>query len=652
MRKNYFMKNVLVASMLLAVSLGMSSCSGFIDAVIGTSDQPTTQPTTQPTVASAVVTADQTTITISSFDDMAKAISAEQNEAFVKAIEAKAAAGEEYTINIKSEKPLSTEDFEGFAIPRVEEAAINLVFDQPLVTSEESPLKITADEKNSDTPTTAVNELTITLPDGSDKVYLSVDMPETSVTLAGNVTYEYVEATTAINTLYVPSDAIIKEFYIKGGRVIVQNGGIIETYVYPASDGFIRISSDGVIPYRIAGVDNQGNEDWDNPVYQIADEQGNPYYIQNLKIVKGEAEYATIVHEIDKNKPFKKLIIADGAAVNYKNGEDIRIETIEGHGNARFLYGVSYESGNVPGEMVYTGNCDLRYVKNLSGVAFSPLWGDKLKPWDIQIHNIPVNTQKCSFEATSIVGISDIKDCDLTGGLEEINGNFENCTIVAPNDGFAISIRESLSKASITFSNCKISIYPDEPIKIEAPKQSAAIPSFTVTFEKCDFTEPTRIEGSFARTTSVLDANGNVVYEDLYCYRYFQDDKWWSTCTSDFKSIPEDIRNQGETTSDVVYGDNPKGYTKSTQIKKEKIDFESYNNYILRIAFDNCTMSGSALTYEKVLMRHFPYIEKNTQCYYNVNGVDYVVDTQNGGGEKGNNLKPANASTRAFGVRW
>ena len=90
------MKNVLAASMLLALSMGMSSCTGLVDAVLGTSDNPTTQPTTQPTTSSAVVTADQTTITVSSLEDMANAVSSEQNEEFIKAIEAKAKAGEEY----------------------------------------------------------------------------------------------------------------------------------------------------------------------------------------------------------------------------------------------------------------------------------------------------------------------------------------------------------------------------------------------------------------------------------------------------------------------------------------------------------------------------------------------------------------------------
>lgn len=41
MRKNYFTKNLVAASMLLAVSMGMASCSGLIDAVLGDVDNPT-----------------------------------------------------------------------------------------------------------------------------------------------------------------------------------------------------------------------------------------------------------------------------------------------------------------------------------------------------------------------------------------------------------------------------------------------------------------------------------------------------------------------------------------------------------------------------------------------------------------------------------
>ena len=382
MRKNYFMKNVLAASMLLTVSMGMSSCTGLVDAVLGTSDKPTTQPTTQPTTAGAVITADQTTITISSFEEMIKAVSAEQNEAFIKAIEAKAAAGEKYTINIKSEKPLSTANFEGLVIPRVVGSKIDVVFDKPLVTSESNPLKVTADEKNSDTPTDAVNELTITLPNGSDNVYLSVNMPETTVKLEGNVTYQFVEAITATNTLVVESGVTIKELQYKigsGTSVVVKNGGVVETFVYRADIFYMGITEKG-LTYAVTP---------DEAIFfPIAkDENGDPYYINCLKVVKGDAEVCGLYHTFSpqytegSSPDLKKLIIGDGAVVRNMNYTSIPYDDIIGEGNATFLYGYSYSR-----------KVSLSDVNSIYNVTFMPRYDS-----GSTITNIPSNNDKCTF---------------------------------------------------------------------------------------------------------------------------------------------------------------------------------------------------------------------------------------------------------------
>jgi len=392
MQKNYFMKNVLAASMLLALSMGMSSCTGLVDAVLGTSDKPTTQPTTQPTTAGAVVTADQTTITISSFEEMAKAVSAEQNEAFIKAIETKAAAGEKYTINIKSEKPLSTANFEGLVIPRVVGSKIDVVFDKPLVTSESNPLKVTADEKNSDTPTDAVNELTITLPNGSDNVYLSVNMPETTVKLEGNVTYQFVEAITATNTLVVESGVTIKELQYKigsGTSVVVKNGGVVETFVYRADIFYMGITENGLTYAVTPGLEF---------FFPIAkDENGDPYFINCLKVVKGDAEYCGLYHTFSRlhndgelSPDLKKLIIGDGAVVRNMNYTEIPYNDIIGEGNATFLYGYNMAE-------TFSGNEDKKYVyflgvNSICNVTFKPKYDS-----GSTITDIPSNNDKCTF---------------------------------------------------------------------------------------------------------------------------------------------------------------------------------------------------------------------------------------------------------------
>ena len=392
MRKNYFMKNVLAASMLLTVSMGMSSCTGLVDAVLGTSDKPTTQPTTQPTTAGAVITADQTTITISSFEEMIKAVSAEQNEAFIKAIEAKAAAGEKYTINIKSEKPLSTANFEGLVIPRVVGSKIDVVFDKPLVTSESNPLKVTADEKNSDTPTDAVNELTITLPNGSDNVYLSVNMPETTVKLEGNVTYQFVEAITATNTLVVESGVTIKELQYKigsGTSVVVKNGGVVETFVYRADIFYMGITEKGLTYAVTPGI---------MVFFPIAkDENGDPYFINCLKVVKGDAEICGLYHTFSRLHndgelfpDLKKLIIGDGAVVRNMNYTSIPYDDIIGEGNATFLYG--YNMNEISSRDEDVKYVDLADVNSVSNVTFKPKYVS-----GAAIYNIPSNNVNCTF---------------------------------------------------------------------------------------------------------------------------------------------------------------------------------------------------------------------------------------------------------------
>ena len=437
MQKNYFTKNLMAAMMLLAVSMGMASCSGFVDAVLGTSDKPTTQPTTQPTTpttTNAVVTADQTTITISSFEEMAKAVSAEQNEEFVKAIEAKAAAGEEYTINIKSEQPLSTEDFDGIVIPRVESSDINIVFDKPVVTSESSPLKITADEKNSTTSTTAVNELTITLPDGASDVYLDIDMPETTVKLEGNVTYHYVVANTAINTLYVESGVTIEQLLVKDGFAVVKNGGKVVTYVYSPS------TIDMSVGTFSKGVRSDYVLDGNNVKPRVQNEDGSEYGFEDLKVIKGTAEYAK-VEAIENRDALKKLIIGEGAAVAFTSGTP-NVETIIGEGSersAKIYYGYFYKNDNGDTSFSSSIGWGLMKIRNVT-ITCMPGHEDSRARIDFT----SLDAENCTFQAKAFRLFSPpytIKDCTF-GPIEGI----EECEF---------GIRGYTSLVEYTFENCE-----------------------------------------------------------------------------------------------------------------------------------------------------------------------------------------------------
>ena len=295
-------------------------------------------------------------------------------------------------INIKSEKPLSTENFEGLVIPRVVGSKIDVVFDKPLVTSESNPLKVTADEKNSDTPTDAVNELTIALPNGSDNVYLSVNMPETTVKLEGNVTYQFVEAITAINTLVVESGVTIKELQapiiFNRNSVVVKNGGVIETFVYRADIFYMGITENG-LTYAVTP-----DLDFFFPIAK--DVNGDPYYINCLKVVKGDAEVCGLYHTFSpqytegSSPDLKKLIIGDGAVVRNMNYTSIPYDDIIGEGNATFLYG--YNKKEIFAEDEDMKYVDLADVNSVSNVTFKPKYDS-----GAAIYSIPSNNVNCTF---------------------------------------------------------------------------------------------------------------------------------------------------------------------------------------------------------------------------------------------------------------
>ena len=602
------MKNLLAASMLLVVSMGMVSCQGLLDAIVGSQDNPSSQPSqpsTQPTEIVVTPTAQGAKVEASSPEAVSVALATLVDDIKAKGV----GEGKEYKVEVSGVSSESTASENTIVVPKVENSNINLVFTEAVATSS-APLVVKASETTSTESKAAVNELTITVPN-AESLDLKVDMPETTVTLkssGSNSVIKSIVAKTALNTLIIESGVAVEELEVQGGRVIVKSGGKIETYVYPASEGFIRISSDGVIPYRIAGIDQSGNEDWDNPVWQIADEQNNPYYIQNLKIIKGQAEYATIEHEIEVNKLFKKLIIADGAAVNYKNGEDIRIETIEGQGSAKFLYGVSYQNYGT-GEMVYTGNCDLEYVKNLSGVEFSPLWADKVEEENyVQIHQIPASAKDCTFKAF---------------GIYNAGSGIENCTFIF-ND---MSVQREKYVSSFSLKNCKFekNSLDTRCISVESPIPSDGESSFKATFDNCEFADGTNF---------YFDQDcGESKEVTVYVWSQIIDGAVYPGGSStSLDDVPEYNKKVGETKdryddSKNLDQDHPNlsmGYWKET-VKQLVLPVDKFD---FNITFNNCKYGGSALTASTTIYgRLDPKDIPGLSYFVEIDGTKYTANS-------------------------
>jgi hypothetical protein len=419
------------------------------------------------------------------------------------------------------------------------------------------------------------------MPDGTSGLYLKIDMPETTVKLSGNVTYELVEAVTAKKTLIVGEGITIKEAKVNGGYVELQKGGIIEKLNVVNTQGLTQIR-----------FDEEGNDG------------------------------------------LKALYIADGASVNF-NVVTPNIETIIGQGNAKIEYGKFNESTEDPEK---EGDINFKNVKKLNDVSVYPLvYGiENGFPSDgFKIYNIPDKSEGCFFAAASILTVgNEVKDCifEVDWRIDYFSKHMEDCSIKVG------TMYSTQIISSVTFSNCKIEITNDEPVHFYYVPEDKAH-SFTLNFDNCELSECggsyIRIEpGEYTNYVPVLDENGMYVYEDSYSYyyRYIKDGEVYNGGTGDIQYIPEEIRNQGETSKEIVNSDNPRGYYKEMHksAKYETLDIDISGSLDFYINLKNCTIGGSKSTPDMIGIRH----NDNKSCIYNIDGTDYVVAEKTGGYEK------------------
>ena len=643
MRKNNLIHLTVSAAIALAASFSLSSCED----ILGEWDRST--PDLFPNIGKNEVTITKTTtgasVTVNAPSDITNLLASVTSDIAAK-------GSSEYVFDVTNGGVKSTGSDNTITVPKVSGSNINLVFEKGINT--ESTLVIKASETASSTPTTAVNKLTITMPDGTTSLNLVIDMPETSVTVktaSGSAVYEGIVANTATNTLIIESGVTVKNLQVKGGRVVVKDGGTIETYVHASDGQILYIENGGLMPKFLPGVTSDGQEDWENGGFLISDEQGEPYSCQNLKVIKGSEEYTRLEYmgNYDGAK-FKKLMIGDGAAVNFGNTDYPNIETIEGEGNARILYGVSYLDYDDNETMRYFGNINFYYVQNLSGVSCSPLWKDKGVN-DIFIYGIPENTKNCSFEAQFIGNIGyGAKNCTFNA-INEVYGisdGAEDCSYTADN---WISFNTP-EKSSASFKGCKFNLLAGQSLHFEAPAQTSSIPSFTWTFTNCEFSSNIHINGVLNSSIPRYDEKGNKVYMDEYYYWEYitlyndnqePDGGYWNTnSTTDFDKVPAEAKAAGEISDDKFWdGTNPAGYV--VYHDQAQFDPVEFNNYVARFAFEGCKTGSSAITSANFPCNAIYWVPDGAKLYYTIEGEDY--EPQWGGDDTVILVKP-NAGTR------
>lgn len=302
--------------------------------------------------------------------------------AAIKSIIQSAKPGEPVNIILKETITTKSGDTE-IVIPTKNSAGeaidVNLVFKR--VPSETGGSLVIKTDQAGNPSSTAINKISVIVPESSIGTNLTIDAPTSTVTLlsanGAKSTYKEVVARTANNTLIVEDDVLVNNVEVQGGTVQVNEGGILESWSFSAEKNgdLVNVKEDGGIePIKV----NTGTDNDDNPIeqWQIASEDGNPYYANSLKIVKGAADYAIVWFGNPSYEaiPLKTVAIGDGAVLqtNY-----IAMENIEGEGTASIKYRFTgpptgyTDDTEYGGNKFYEYNSDMVGVKRVKGITFS-----------------------------------------------------------------------------------------------------------------------------------------------------------------------------------------------------------------------------------------------------------------------------------------
>lgn len=470
MKKNYFFGKVVAGmAILFGVLIGFVSC--------GQVDNPLEEiiNTETPIVAEVLSqTDDGATIKVYVPSDITKLIS----EQLKGDITAAALNGETYTVTIDASGLTVNSSDNTITIPKIAGSDIVLQFENDF--SANVPLVIKASSA-SDEPVAAINEMTIETPDGATGIELDIQMPETTVTITGGAVIDNLISFTAISTLVIENGVTVKFLQVKGGRVKVEEGGIVETYVLSVNNdnpqnvrSEIQGEYNNPTAWGVVAETAARNEDGEIQIIQDGEDAGQtaftlevytpeynedgeevgekPYLMKNIKVIKGDAaaEIKGFWATYDDGKPaVEKLTIAEGASVNMENYQNIQF--IEGEGSSPAKLNLlgwlnGYNENGAEGNEVSSA-ISAKKIKNL------------------EISAIPYSYLNEEYDRVRYQIASDAEDCIFKGDVIEIGGyagafTLKNCTF--KNDGGIISFivdeqNEDYTSLTETFESCTFS---------------------------------------------------------------------------------------------------------------------------------------------------------------------------------------------------
>lgn len=345
MRKNYFTRSLMAATMLLSVSSVMVSCDEMLD-------------NPSPQVQEAI----ETIATITGTDPSA-VTNALKDIVSDETVAAAAAKGEPIKVTVAGSGVSTGAADQTITIPQKNGAAIEINFASAPTGTESNALVLEASEGAGGYPGDANNNLVVSMP-ASEGLAITIELPNTTVTLktdgSGNVVYKDVIAKTALSTIIIDKGVTIKEHELVGGNIVVKDGGAIETIALTVRDnmGFVSLGS----WWSKIGFMETGLME-----YYITNEDGTPYIPKNLRIKKGGGDYISVETRCRADEYVDRVTVDEGITMAYGGGEMMgQYKNIEGKGNNRLHTRAGIDPNDPNAEYFADFGTNTELVKNFT----------------------------------------------------------------------------------------------------------------------------------------------------------------------------------------------------------------------------------------------------------------------------------------------
>lgn len=456
-------------------------------------------------------------------------------------------------------------------------AAVTITFTDAITgTSESNPLNFTAANASSASEGAqgsgnSDNKLTINMPSGSSGLVITIDLPDTSVTLTTNGTtvYKQVTARTALNTLIVDKGVTIEDFVASGGRLLIKEGGKVNRLVFaprlytqPPHYDHTNLFLDYNGAFGLAIMNVEGDYDnRDNWTTFAVQEDGEWYRFKNLKILPPiDCPYMNI-----KGGPgphgeipiLNSLTIADGGAALFsthgpmfdENGEYIG----EGETSYRQLKTVITGEGD-DARLYYESGTSFNGFPSITNVKVVPQ-PEEWVQWDMAINGFSKISENCLF-AADWYSINDYSVNNIV--------TLKNCVF----EGYRIPTAKSMT--------------------IETPENPQDFSQITITFDGCTFRDVS-INTNLTDGIPVYDEHGEPIHG--YYYHDNTNDKLiFTTSKEEFDSYHDDhFDPTNDKWNDGYWGWGP-------DIKREAIDFTNVNlNFTIKF-INGCKLNDNTIS--------------------------------------------------------